>query len=68
MNKVVKLFKTWGNESSFYYADDSTKEWSIANCLKSCALELFDAFPEYQQEMRKEAKQFLWSLSIERPE
>jgi len=65
--EVVATFKTLGQKASYHYADDSCREWDQAREYKKIALDLFDACPEYQNEMREVAKRFLWSLKEERP-
>lgn len=67
MNEIVEAFVKLGMQASYHYADDSTAEWKLGGQAKAKALELFDANPELQEEMRKEAVGFLWSISMERP-
>lgn len=65
--EVIEIFKTLGDKASYHYADDSTMEWGQAREFKQLALNLFDACPEYHNEMREIANGFLWSLKNERP-
>jgi len=64
---IIDVFKYVGNKASYHYADDSTKEWGTAREMQKIALKIFDACPEYQNEMRRVSKDFLWSLGVERP-
>ena len=52
-------------KASFHYADDSCKEWHLADDAKQAALKIFDAHPELHDKMRANTE--LWSLSRERP-
>ena len=65
--EVIEIFNTLGQKASYHFADDSGREWGQASEYKNIALDLFDACPEYQDEMREIAKKFLWSLKRERP-
>lgn len=60
-------FNRHGQNASFHYDDDSNKEWHIGDEEKRIALEVFDAFPALQAEFRKIARNFSWSLELERP-
>ena len=68
MNKITEEFKKLGMSASYHYADDSGKEWRLADSDKKQALELFDNNPDLQDEMRTAARGFLWSLKQSRPE
>lgn len=59
-------FKRLGEKASYHYADDSTKEWDLASSAKLQALEVFDANPELQPQMRAIAKGFLWGCEMPR--
>ena len=65
---IVTEFREAGNLASYHYADDSCKEWRLGDEAKRKALALFDSHPELQAEMREQARGFLWSLSMERPQ
>lgn len=67
MNDTLIKFKRHASRASYHYADDSGKEWGLAKQDKDAALELFDANPDMQDEMRSMAKSELWSLNSERP-
>lgn len=64
---VIAEFKRLGDKASFHYADDSTKEWHLADKAKVEALAIFDAHPELHEQMREVARSFLWLLSVSRP-
>ena len=66
MENVLEEFKKLGQKASFHYADDTTKEWSLGDTAKRETLKLFDSYPELQDQMRVIAKDFLWSLTLER--
>lgn len=66
MEEIFAEFKKLGNTASHHYADDSTKEWNLGDSAKREALKLFDAYPELHDQMRVIAKDFLWSLTLER--
>ena len=65
MNEILENYFKLARKASFHYADDSTKEWSLGDEAKHAALEIFDAHPEFHEEMRAERE--LWSLERERP-
>lgn len=65
---TINAFKKAGVQASYFYADDTTKEWDLAADAKAKALALFDAHPELQPQMRAVARDFLWSLRMARPE
>jgi hypothetical protein len=68
MNIILEQFKKHGDMASFHYADDSASgEWRLGHAEEQKALELFDANPELQNEMREIAKGFLWTLELSRP-
>lgn len=62
----VATFKKLGDDASYHYADDSTREWRKATRLVHEALEVFDAHPELQPKMRKVARGFLWHYEFQR--
>ena len=62
----VSEFDFAGRQASFHYADDTCAEWGKADEWKQQALKLFDENPDLQPQMRECAKNFLWSLSMER--
>lgn len=64
---VLAEFKKHGNKASYHYADDSCKEWGLGDSERSKALKLFNDNPELQSEMRTIAKDFLWTLKLNRP-
>ena len=66
MEDILAEFKKLGHTASHHYADDTTKEWSLGDTAKREALKLFDSYPELQDRMRVIAKDFLWSLTLER--
>ena len=68
MNEVLQQFKDRGISASHHYADDTCKEWGLADREKAKALKLFDDNPSMQRYMRDIAKGFLWSLESVRPE
>lgn len=63
----VELFRMYGLSASHHYADDTTREWALADSQKALALKVFDDNPKYQWDMRVAASNFLWSLDLERP-
>lgn len=63
----IAEFERLGNKASYHFADDSTGEWDLAYKAKRQALELFDANPDLQDQMRETAKGFLWPLNHDRP-
>ena len=67
MNAIIEDFRKHGMDASYHYADDSGSEWHQGAAEERAALELFDANPDLQGEMREVAKGFLWSLNMVRP-
>ena len=68
METILSKFKHHGLTASYYFADDTASgEWRNGYGEQRKALELFDAHPDLHAEMREIAKNFLWSLSSERP-
>ena len=65
MNQIIATFIQYGNDASYCFADDSGKDWSAGYAYKRDAMKLYYDYPEFQEEMRKEAKGFLWSLELE---
>ena len=65
---ILDDFKKHGMKASFHYADDTGKEWGSGDAEKRKALAIFDANAAMQGEMRELAKQFLWTLCLDRPE
>ena len=63
---TIEQFRELGNTASFHYADDSGKEHQLGAEAERQALELFDNYPDQQDEMREVANGFLWSLSMAR--
>ena len=57
---VLQKFMKLGNDASYHYADDSGGEWGTAKDLQKQAMELYFANPQYQKEMDRIAKNFLW--------
>jgi len=70
MTTPVEDFKRFGDKASFHYADDSGREWGLADTAKQEALRIFDANPDDQPEMREIAIGFLWGGEMKqlRPE
>ena len=66
MNNPIDEFKRLCYKASYHFADDSGKEWGLAYKAKSEALEIFDAHPDLQAEMREIAKWFLWGGEMTR--
>ena len=66
MDEILKEFTELGQTASYHYADYTTKEWSLGDTAKRAALKLFDNNPELQAQMRVIARNFLWSLTLER--
>ena len=64
MPDILEQFKDLGISASFHFADDSGKEWNIAHREQGIALALYRDNPALQDDMRKIAKGFLWSLSL----
>ena len=64
---VLEKFTQLGQQASYHYAADRTSEWRLGGPLEREAIELFDANPELQAEMREAARGFLWSLAMRRP-
>jgi hypothetical protein len=65
--EYLDQFKAYGMSASFHYADDTCKEWDLADRDKRNALRMFDRHLRLQPAMREIAKHFLWSLNNERP-
>lgn len=65
---ILDKFSRHGRFASFHYADDTCEEWSLGDRQKAQALKLFDENPRLQPQMRMIAKDFLWSLNMERKE
>lgn len=63
---VIEEFRMLGLAASFHYADDTTKEWAMADAQKKKALKIFDDNPHLHEHMRVISAQFLWSLTMER--
>jgi hypothetical protein len=66
MEEILKEFTELGQKASYHYADDSTKEWNLGDRAKREALKLFDNNSELQAQMRVIARNFLWSITLER--
>ena len=66
MSNEIKEFNEYGMQASMHYADSASDLGDGAEC-KRKALEIFDANPAQQSDMREIAKHFLWSLSDDRP-
>ena len=64
---TLALFKKHASMASYHYADDSCKEWGLADRDKASALAIFDAHPEDEEMLREAASGELWSLSSARP-
>lgn len=60
-------FKEHGDRASYHYADDSAKEWGLANVEKRKALAIFDANKDLQPQMREIARGFLWGHELNKP-
>lgn len=65
MSEVLEKFKKHGDKASYHYADDSTQEWRLADAEKRKALEVFDANPSEQDQMRTISRGFLWGYELE---
>ena len=63
---AVAQFRRHGMNASFHYACDGAGEFYLAMAERNKALAIYDAFPEAQAEMRKEAHGFLWSYEFSR--
>lgn len=61
---ALEQFKQHGNQASYHYADDSCKEWRLADAEKAKALAVFDANPSDQEQMRAVARGFLWAHEL----
>jgi len=68
MNKIIDEFKKHAKKASYHYADDSCREWKLADAEMAKALKIFDDNPSLQVEMREAASGELWRLERERPE
>ena len=66
MNEALKQFIKLGKDASYHYADDSGKEWGLANGCVRQAMELYKANPELRALMREEARGFLWASDFTR--
>lgn len=64
--EILEQFRMLGLSASHHYADDTTREWAMADTQKKQALKLFDDNPHLHEPMRVIAAQFLWSLTMER--
>ena len=64
MSEVLVQFKKHARRCSCHYADDTGKEWGAARQEKAKALELFDAHPELQAQMREAMKEELWAAEF----
>ena len=60
--QALDEFRELGVLASIHYADDTAGgEWRLARKYVTSALQVFDANPRLQPEMRRIAKQFLWA-------
>ena len=64
---IIKQFVNHASNASYHFADDSTKEWQDGYREQQKALEIFDAHPELEQELRQACKEQIWSLNQYRP-
>lgn len=64
---VLKEFEQLGNRASFHFAGPLDEQQLGYSCQVK-ALKIFDENSELQEDMRKIAKGFLWSLDLVRPE
>jgi hypothetical protein len=60
--EILDKFDTDGRRASYHYACDYGGEWRHGTSLEAGCRRLFKENPELQDEMRKLASQFLWSL------
>jgi len=60
--EVLKNFKFHGDWASFHYADNTGQEWPLGQEEERKAVAIFHLHPEYQDEMREIAKDFLWKI------
>ena len=65
--ETLILMKKHARSASFHYADDSCKEWGLADRDKASALAIFDAHPEDEEKLREALDGELWSIGRERP-
>jgi hypothetical protein len=64
--EILKEFTDLGMSASFHYADDSGKEWTLANDQKRKAEQLYIQNPDLRPRMEEIAFGFLWSLDTAR--
>ncbi len=64
-SEAIEQFKKHGNQASYHYADDSCREWGLADAEKRKALAVFDANPDEREQMRAVARGFLWGHELE---
>lgn len=63
-NEAIEQFKKHGDKASYHYADDSCREWGLADKEKANAIAVFDSNPSEQEEMRRVARGFLWGYEL----
>jgi len=61
---ILDLFKKYGMNASYHYADDSGKEWVLGHQEKQKCLKIYNEHIELHPEMEEIAIGFLWSLKL----
>lgn len=62
MQTILEQFEKHASSASFHYADDTCKEWDLADREKAAAMELYSQHPELRDEMRVIINKQLWRI------
>jgi len=62
MQDILTRFKNAGDLASFHFTDTSGEQQSLARTYREEALGIYRDYPEYHDEMRKIAEDFIWEL------
>lgn len=62
MNDILEKFKHHATKASYHYADDSGKEWKMADKERNKAKEIYNAYPELHTDMRLIMNDQLWRI------
>jgi len=60
---IIEEFKKYARNASYHYADDSTKEWSLARKNVGLCRELYRENEHLRESMRKIVDRELWSTN-----
>ena len=64
-DQKIEQFKNHCHCASYHYADDSAKEWGLADREKNAAMQIWNDNPHLQGQLREAHKGNLWSLELE---